>query len=316
MHLSCLPLWSKGLWSFLFWVTNHFYFTGCHFPRKYFSFSNTRFWSIPIGFTCPISNHEDTNQLKSSSILLHLPLSSLILLFNQTLNQIHDILLALGKRPTTFKITIVSWSFPLILLLWRPPTGLQVRSSHPSSHFLSYDNLSPSHRVFSVTISSFKEPKPFTQTVNDPKWCEAMAAEIRTSEENSTSTLTSLPARKTPIGCKCVYKIKYKSDGSIEHNKASLLSKGYSQQEGSDYNETFSPIAKLVTVWCLMAVATIRNWHIHQLGVHNAILDGDLIEEVCMVMPPDFARKGKTSVCQLNKSLYGLKQASRQWFAE
>lgn len=127
------------------------------FHENIFLFQTQGSGPSPLVLPCPISDHEDTNQLNSSSILLHLPLSSLILLINQTLNQIHDILLALGKSPTTFKITIVSWPFPLILLHWRPLTGLQVKSSHPLSHFLSYDNLSPSHRVFFVTISSIKE---------------------------------------------------------------------------------------------------------------------------------------------------------------
>jgi hypothetical protein len=142
-----------------------------------------------------------------------------------------------------------------------------------------------------------------------------MNAELEALEQNNTWSLVPLPSGHKPIGCKWVYKIKYKSDGTIERYKARLVAKGYTQVEGIDYQETFSPTAKVTTLRCLLTVAAARNWFIHQLDVQNAFLHGDLHELVYMEPPPGLRRQGENIVCRLNKSLYGLKQASRNWFS-
>jgi len=125
-----------------------------------------------------------------------------------------------------------------------------------------------------------------------------------------------LPSGHKPIGCKWVYKIKYKSDGTLDHYKAHLVAKGNTQIEGIDYQETFSPTAKLTTLRCLLIVASARGWFIHQLDIHNAFLHGDLSKVVYMDPPPSLQRQGEHLVCCPNKSLYGLKQAFHNWFSK
>lgn len=197
---------------------------------------------------------------------------------------------------------------------WMNDFILSNACSYPLSSYVSYSHLSQSFRHALSVFSSIQEPTSFNQAVQDPSWIFAMKLEIAALEDNNTWSIVDLPAGKTPIGCKWIYKVKYKASEEVERYKARLVEKGFSQQAGLDYSETFSPVEKMVTVRSLIALAASNQWCIYQMDVHNAFLNGDLIEEVYMQIPEGFVRQGESKkVCKLHKSLFGLKQAPRQW---
>ncbi|KAL0457729.1 UNVERIFIED_CONTAM: Retrovirus-related Pol polyprotein from transposon RE1 [Sesamum latifolium] len=139
-----------------------------------------------------------------------------------------------------------------------------------------------------------------------------MKEEIEALEKNKTWDITPLPTGKRAIGSKWVFKLKLNSDGSVNRYKARLVAKGYNQIEGIDYTDSFSPVAKTVTVRVFLAIASAYSWLIYQLDINNAFLHGHLEEEVYM-HPPEGYTVDAGMVCRLKKSLYGLKQASRRW---
>lgn len=134
---------------------------------------------------------------------------------------------------------------------------------YPLSNHFSYNSFSPNHQAYLAAITSFDEPKTFSQAVKSEHWREAMRKAIPALEQNRTWTLEPLSLGKQAIDSKWVYKIKYKQDGTIERYKARLVAKGFTQIEGLDYHETFALVAKLVTVRVLLVVASIKHWELH-----------------------------------------------------
>uniref|UniRef100_A0A2N9FK40 Integrase catalytic domain-containing protein n=1 Tax=Fagus sylvatica TaxID=28930 RepID=A0A2N9FK40_FAGSY len=151
----------------------------------------------------------------------------------------------------------------------------------PPAHLRDYS-------CFSAVLS-LHEPHTYREACTNPLWQQAMTEELQALEKTHTWDLVDLPHGKSAIGCKWVYKIKTKSDGSIERYKARLVAKGYAQEYGIDYEETFAPVARITSVRSLLAIAAVHQWPLFQMDVKNAFLNGDLTEEVYMQAPPGYS---------------------------
>ena len=166
-----------------------------------------------------------------------------------------------------------------------------------------------------VATNEIPTPKSYKYALRLPQWQEAMKQELKALHDNHTWTLVPRPTDNNVIGSKWIFKIKFKEDGSIERHKARLVAQGYTQVEGLDYEETFSPVVRPTTIRLVLAIATTSNWTMRQLDVKNAFLHGHLKETVYMEQPPGHKDlRLPEYVCKLNKSIYGLKQAPRAWF--
>ncbi|KAK9018612.1 hypothetical protein V6N11_001582 [Hibiscus sabdariffa] len=168
-----------------------------------------------------------------------------------------------------------------------------------------------------VILVDQDEPKTYQEAVASPdseKWLEAMRSEMDSMSENQVWTLVEPPEGIKPIGCKWVFKKKTDMDGNVQTYKGRLVAKGFRQIHGVDYDETFSPVAMFKSIRILLAVAAFHDYEIWQMDVKTAFLNGKLEEDVYMTqlegfVTPENARK----VCKLQRSIYGLKQASRSW---
>jgi transposase InsO family protein len=184
---------------------------------------------------------------------------------------------------------------------------------YPLSVFLSSQHLSSTHSHYIMNLSTISEPSSYEEALCNENWTNAIKTELSALMKTNTWSLVHLPAHKRAIGCKWVFKLKLHADGTVERYKARLVAKGFTQTEGLDYLDTFSPVVKMTTIRMLLAIAASQHWPLFQLNVNTSFLHGDLNEEVYMQPPPCLDLPNPNMVCKLQRSLYGLKQASRQW---
>ena len=176
----------------------------------------------------------------------------------------------------------------------------------------------PSQHALHVTTPSpsMEESTSFTLASKQPEWRHAMNEEFDALLQNGMWDLVPSSPTMNIIGCKWVFRIKHRADGSIERHKAWLVAKGFHQQPGLDYGEAFSPVVKPVTICTILSLTMAHGWSIRQLDIKNAFLHGLLDEPILMQQPPGFSHPQMPShVCRLHKALYGLKQAPHAWFA-
>lgn len=143
-------------------------------------------------------------------------------------------------------------------------------------------------------------------------WKKAMQEEMESHRANGTWSLVELPTGRKPIKAKWVFKAKRNDSGEVIRYKARLVAKGCAQKYGIDYNETFSPVVRYASIRFLIALAVKNSYKIHQMDAITAFLQGSLDEMLFMEQPEGY-KDGTNRVCRLNKAVYGLKQAGRQW---
>jgi hypothetical protein len=159
-----------------------------------------------------------------------------------------------------------------------------------------------------VRVIQEVKPTCFEHAIGNPKWDNAMDEEIAMLNVNATWELVALPKYKKTIRCKWVYKVKHNADGFVSMYKARLVTKGYAQTYGIDYEETYSPVAKMTTIRAIIAMATTKGWSLHQMDVKNFFFHEDLQEKVYMEQPRGYVDQTHPNlVCRLKKPLYGLK---------
>jgi len=163
------------------------------------------------------------------------------------------------------------------------------------------------------------EPASYKQALRSPhakEWETAIKNEYDSLVARSTWKLVPRPAGRKLVDSKWVFKLKRDADGQIARFKARLVARGFTQEHGVDYHETFAPTVRVISIRMVLALAAFHDWEVEQLDVVTAFLEADIEEEIYMRQPEGFRHidvNGGELVCLLKKSLYGLKQAPRNW---
>ena len=174
--------------------------------------------------------------------------------------------------------------------------------------------------TFNTTKEDVQEPKSYNEAVNSPQaenWRKAMQTEYNSLMDNNTWTLVKEPEDQQVLPGKWVYKVKYGADGQVDKLKARYVAKGYAQVEGLDFFDTYAPTCKPETFRILLATAAQKDLQLGQMDVKSAYLHSNIEEEIYLEQPQGFVKKansGQKLVCKLNKSIYGLKQAAKNWY--
>jgi hypothetical protein len=162
------------------------------------------------------------------------------------------------------------------------------------------------------------DPTLYEEAIRSPhssKWCEAMEDEMRSMSANQVWKLEEISKVAKTVGYKWVYKIKRDFKENIDRFKARLVVKDFTQREEIYYNNTFSPVLSKDSFRIIMTLVAHYDLELYQMDIKTVFLNGGLYENVYMAQPKSFVREGKENLrCHLIKSIYGLKQASRQWY--
>ncbi|GJW26366.1 retrovirus-related pol polyprotein from transposon TNT 1-94 [Tanacetum coccineum] len=181
---------------------------------------------------------------------------------------------------------------------------------------VSSDQSSLSDSIHSIdAFLTAVEPKTYKDALTQACWIEAMQEELNEFERLEVWELVPRPDKVMVITLKWIYKVKLDELGGILKNKARLVARGYRQEEGIDFEESFALVARLEAIRIFLAFAAHMNMVVYQMDVKTAFLNGNLREEVYVSQPDGFVDKDNPNhVYKLKKALYGLKQAPRAWY--
>ena len=160
------------------------------------------------------------------------------------------------------------------------------------------------------------DPQTYKEAMSRPDadmWKAACAEELLAFAKAELYDGVECPQNRKVVGCKWMFHIKRGAGGSIEWYKARLVAQGFTQVEGVDYSETFAPISKFASICTLLTLAALFDLEVDQMDIKSVFLNGKLDEEIFMAPPPG-SSCSEGFVWRLFKVLYGLKQASREWY--
>ncbi|GKC70771.1 retrovirus-related pol polyprotein from transposon TNT 1-94 [Tanacetum coccineum] len=200
--------------------------------------------------------------------------------------------------------------------IWTKAHPLEQEISDPSKHVMTQKRLQtdPEVYMYALTVSAIK-PKNIKEAMSDHNWIESMQDELHQFERLDVWELVPRPDRKNIIAVKWLWKNKSDAENIAIRNKYRLVAKGYKQEEGIDFEESFAPVSRLEAVRMFIAFAAHKNITIFQMDVKTAFLNGPLKEEVYVHQPDGFVDQDfPDHVYRLKKALYGLKQAPRAWY--
>ena len=166
-----------------------------------------------------------------------------------------------------------------------------------------------------MVVQDPNEPQNYSDIKNfadKEKWYRAVGKELQALKQNKTWVLVDRPPNRNIVGCRYTFRLKRNKSGEVSRYKARLVAQGFSQQEGTDYNETFAPVAKMSSLRILLSIAVKYDLIVEQIDAVSAFLQANLEEEIYTKVPDGISYTGD-KVCKLLKSLYGLKQSPRCW---
>jgi hypothetical protein len=183
-------------------------------------------------------------------------------------------------------------------------TSRQVKRPNPFSNYMDL-----------ICDLQDEEPTCSEEAIQRKEWEDAMIEEYQSIMKNKVWEIVPRSKNKDGVSYRWLFKIKHAANRSIEKYKEIFVARGFSQKEGIDYEETFTPVARYTSIRTIIALAAKMKWKLHQMDVKTTFLNGVIEEEVYIEQPQGFEVEDRRShVCRLKKSLYGLKQAPRAWY--